>query len=210
MKRLSFLFVFLLLYPVVISSQTPFDGCAPEGKRKKTAKNKTGKVPAKEAAMNRMKNRDEVTGSIDHSITIKDLINSPEQTDLDENTAVEITGWIPESEVRRRIRECRAVVMASFAEGLPMVLMEAFALGRVAVATSVAGIPELVRPGQNGWLVPAGDSESLADAMAEVLAATPATLNAMAMAGRDLVLERHNTPTEAAKLEELMYSVTRH
>ena len=91
-----------------------------------------------------------------------------------------------------------------------MVLMEAFALGRVAVATSVAGIPELVRPGQNGWLVPAGDSESLAEAMAEVLAATPATLNAMAMAGRDLVLERHNTPTEAAKLEELMYSVTRH
>jgi|SRR5215216_6010342 len=94
MKCLAFLFVFLLLYPLVICSQTPFDGCAPEGKRKKTATNKTGKVPEKEAAMNRMKNRDEITGSIDHSITIEDLINSPDQTDLDENTAVEITGFV--------------------------------------------------------------------------------------------------------------------
>jgi len=90
-KRL--LFVVLILF-ISVNAQTPFDGCAPEGKRKKTATNKTGKVPAKEAAMNRMKNRDGITGSIDHSITIQDLINSPEQTDLDENTAVEITGFV--------------------------------------------------------------------------------------------------------------------
>ena len=95
MKRLTLiLFATTLLYPVIIHSQTPFDGCAPEGKRKKTATNKTGTVPAKEAAMNRMKNRDDITGSIDHSITIQDLIDSPEQTDLDENTAVEITGFV--------------------------------------------------------------------------------------------------------------------
>ena len=94
MKRLNLvLFAFLLLYPVAIYSQSPFDGCAPEGKRKKTATNKTGKVPAKEAAMNRMKNRDEV-GTIDHSITIQDLIDSPEETDLDQTKAVEITGFV--------------------------------------------------------------------------------------------------------------------
>lgn len=88
MKRFSVLLVVLLLYPIVTSSQTPFDGCAPEGKRAK------GKVPAKEAAMNRMKNRDDVNVRINHSITIQDLIDSPEQTDLDENTAVEITGFV--------------------------------------------------------------------------------------------------------------------
>jgi len=91
MKRLTF--VVLILF-ISVHAQTPFDGCAPEGKRKKTASNPTGKVPAKEAAMNRMKNRDDVTGSIDHSITIQDLINSPEETDLDQNTAVEITGFV--------------------------------------------------------------------------------------------------------------------
>jgi hypothetical protein len=94
MKRLIILLAIVLFVPINPNAQTPFDGCAPEGKRKKTATNKTGKVPAKEAAMNRMKNRDGITGSIDHSITIQDLINSPEQTDLDENTAVEITGFV--------------------------------------------------------------------------------------------------------------------
>ena len=95
MKRLTLiLFAVVLLYPVTVYSQSSFDGCAAEGKRKKTTKNPTGKVPPREAAMNRMKNRDDVTGSIDHSITIQTLIDSPEETDLDQNTAVEITGFV--------------------------------------------------------------------------------------------------------------------
>lgn len=94
MKRLSLLFVFLLLFPVVTYSQTPFDGCAPEGRRKKTPKNKTGKVPAKEAAMNRMKNRDDITGPIDHSITIQTLMTAKEETDINPNRPVEIIGYV--------------------------------------------------------------------------------------------------------------------
>jgi hypothetical protein len=85
MKRLTL--VILILF-ISAHAQTPFDGCAPEGKRK------NGEVPAREAAMNRMKNRDDITGRINHSITIQNLIKSPEQTDLDENTAVEITGFV--------------------------------------------------------------------------------------------------------------------
>lgn len=114
---------------------------------------------------------------------------------------VEITGWIPESEVRRQIGQCRALVMASFAEGLPMVLMEAFALGRAVIATSIAGIPELVKPNESGWLVPAGDTDALARAMKEVLEAPASKLDAMAAAGRREVLARHSTPIEAARLE---------
>jgi len=95
MKRLAvILFAFLLLYPVTTYSQTPFDGCAPEGKRKKTATNKTGKVPAKEAAMNRMKNRDDITGTIDHSITIQALMAAKEETDIDPERPIEITGYV--------------------------------------------------------------------------------------------------------------------
>lgn len=44
--------------------------------------------------MNRLKNRDEITGSIDHSITIQDLINSPEETDLDTTRPVQITAFV--------------------------------------------------------------------------------------------------------------------
>jgi colanic acid/amylovoran biosynthesis glycosyltransferase len=124
---------------------------------------------------------------------------------------VEITGWIDEAGVRRLIRECRAVVMSSFAEGLPVVLMEALALGRAAIATSIAGIPELVQPGVSGWLVPAGNAPALADAMDAALSAPAHRLDAMAAAGRTAVIERHSAATEAAKLESLLLAaVTEH
>ena len=47
--------------------------------------------------------------------------------------------------------------------------MEALAQGRPVISTYIAGIPELVEPGVNGWLVPAGAVEPLVDAMAEAL-----------------------------------------
>jgi glycosyltransferase involved in cell wall biosynthesis len=117
---------------------------------------------------------------------------------------VAITGWIDEARVRELILRSRAVVLSSFAEGLPMVLMEAFALGRPVIATSVAGIPELVKPGQSGWLAIAGDSVSLVSAMRECLAAPAERLDAMAAAGRTLVIRDHDTATETAKLEALI------
>jgi hypothetical protein len=95
MKRLTLiLFAFILLCPVAVYSQSPFDGCAPEGARKKNPSNPTGSVPAKEAAMNRMKNRDKVTGSIDHSVTIQSLIAAKNETDLDETKPVQIIGYV--------------------------------------------------------------------------------------------------------------------
>jgi glycosyltransferase involved in cell wall biosynthesis len=98
----------------------------------------------------------------------------------------------------------RAVVMPSFAEGLPMVLMEAFAVGRPVVSTYVAGIPELVRPGENGWLVPAGNAVELAKALEAVLDTPTAELAAMAEKGRALTYERHRTVTEGGRLESLL------
>ncbi len=121
---------------------------------------------------------------------------------------VTITGWIGEAEVRRQIRAARALVLASFAEGLPMVIMEAFALGRPVISTYVAGIPELVRPGENGWLVPAGNVGELAAAMREVLRAPAPKLDAMARAGGARVRSRHLTSTEVARLVDLFEQTT--
>ena len=74
---------------------------------------------------------------------------------------VRITGWISGEQVRDEILAARALVLPSFAEGLPVVIMEAMALRRPVISTFVAGIPELVQPGEHGWLVPAGDVEAL-------------------------------------------------
>lgn len=115
---------------------------------------------------------------------------------------VTLTGWVDEARVRAELAAAHALVMPSFAEGLPMVVMEAMASARPVISTYVAGIPELVRP-ENGWLVPAGDAEALAEAL-RALARTPRErLAAMGLAGRDRVLERHDIDREAAKLAGL-------
>jgi colanic acid/amylovoran biosynthesis glycosyltransferase len=112
------------------------------------------------------------------------------------------SGWRNEAEVRASLASAHALLLPSFAEGLPMVIMEAFAAGRPAIATSIAGIPELVTT-ETGWLVPAGDAQALAAAMVRV-ATTPATdLAAMGDAARARVLTRHDIDTEARKLSAL-------
>ncbi len=58
--------------------------------------------------------------------------------------------------------------LASTHEGLPVALMEAFALGLPVVATAVGGIPQAVTPGVEGLLVPSGDEEALAAALLEL------------------------------------------
>jgi glycosyltransferase involved in cell wall biosynthesis len=113
---------------------------------------------------------------------------------------VRITGWISSSQVRDEILAARALVLPSFAEGLPIVIMEAMALERPIISTYVAGIPELVISGRHGWLVPAGDVDALVEAIRTCFDATTDTLKSMGKAARDRVLERHDADVEAAKL----------
>ena len=103
----------------------------------------------------------------------------------------------------REILAARALVLPSFAEGLPVVIMEAMALGRPVISTYIAAIPELVEPGRNGWLVPAGAVEPLVDAMAEALTADPTELERMGRAGAARVAELHNPATEVRWLAGL-------
>lgn len=120
---------------------------------------------------------------------------------------VEITGWASSAEVRQHIVNSRALVLPSFAEGLPVVLMEALALARPVVSTYVAGIPELVEPGRSGWLVPPGAVEDLTAALREVLLTDSETLSAMGEQGRSRVFQQHNAATEARKLAALFQQI---
>ncbi|HEV8691698.1 MAG TPA: glycosyltransferase [Ideonella sp.] len=113
---------------------------------------------------------------------------------------VRITGWISSAQVREELAAARALVLPSFAEGLPVVIMEAMAVGRPVLSTYVAGIPELVRDGVDGWLFEAGSAEAAARAMRACLQAPAETLRAMGEAGRARVLARHRADTEAARL----------
>jgi colanic acid/amylovoran biosynthesis glycosyltransferase len=116
---------------------------------------------------------------------------------------VRITGWLSSGEVRSAILSSHALVLPSLSEGLPVVLMEALVLRRPVLTTYIAGIPELVRPGENGWLFPCGSVEDLADAMENCLAKPLEELQRMGDAGHERVVARHSIDTEAAKLAKL-------
>ncbi len=119
---------------------------------------------------------------------------------------VEITGWASNSEVRQHILASRAMVLPSFAEGLPVVIMEALALGRPVISTYVAGIPELVKSDVCGWLVSPGSVEALTTAMRTALQLPVEKLEQMGIAGAERVSQRHNAAVEAGKLAALFRS----
>lgn len=115
---------------------------------------------------------------------------------------IEITGYLDAAGVRRALSGARAMVLPSFAEGLPVAIMEALALQTPVIVTAIAGTPELV-DATCGWLIPAGSVERLAEAMAQALAADPARLRAMGEAGRARVLALHDSDRNGRQLAAL-------
>lgn len=122
------------------------------------------------------------------------------------NHYIEITGWATNTQVQEQILAAQVFVLPSFAEGLPVVLMEAFALSRPVISTYIAGIPELVEPGKNGWLVPAGSLEDLTLALKTALTTPLEELTAMGKHGAAKVAQHHNINIEVQKLIDLFGS----
>ena len=118
---------------------------------------------------------------------------------------VRFLGYQSQGQVRELLRQADVFVMGSFAEGLPVVLMEAMAAGVPVVATRIAGIPELVDDGQNGFLVPPGDPAVAATAVRQLLEDAELR-NRFAIAGRAKVEREFNLNTEASWLAKILTS----
>jgi glycosyltransferase involved in cell wall biosynthesis len=101
-----------------------------------------------------------------------------------------------------------AFALTSESEGLPLVVLEAMAVGLPVVATAVGGVPDVIEPGRTGILVPASDRIAL---MKELLLLTthPETTELVAAAGRRMVLERHSTAHMARDYEDLYRRILR-
>jgi glycosyltransferase involved in cell wall biosynthesis len=103
------------------------------------------------------------------------------------------------------LEEADMLVLPSFAEGVPMVLMEAMASRIPVIASRVAGVPELVEDGVTGFLVPPGDVESLAARMV-ALWDDPERARAMGARGRRVVEADFDVEREAEWLLRLFRS----
>lgn len=115
---------------------------------------------------------------------------------------ITITGWVSSIHIRNYLLGAKVKVLPSFAEGLPVVLMEALALRRPVISTYIAGIPELVKP-NNGWLIPAGSVSALKDAIRVSLTTSTVKLQEMGEVGAEQVNADHNIETEVVKLSQL-------
>lgn len=98
-------------------------------------------------------------------------------------------------------------LLSSAWEGMPVVLLEAAAAELPVVATRVGGVPEVVEDGVTGFLVPPGDAEGLARAMAAVEGLGPEARNALGAQGRALVEQRYGSGAVMDRWERLYSEV---
>ncbi len=112
---------------------------------------------------------------------------------------VTLTGSAGEEQVMTELRTADVFVLASRAEALGVVYMEAMAMGVPAIGTRVGGVPEVIEDGVDGITVPPDDAPALADAIAR-LAADPALRQRLGQAGRHKVVAHFDSRAGAARL----------
>lgn len=145
----------------------------------------------------------ELIGDGDEREPLEDLHRSLGLTDC-----VELTGALPREEVVARVR--RAAVMAAPCvvgedgnrDGLPTVILESMAIGTPCVSTPVTGIPEVVRHGETGLIVPERDPSALANALASVLDA-PEIGRELARQARGLIEQNFDLHRNTAEIRTM-------
>jgi colanic acid/amylovoran biosynthesis glycosyltransferase len=116
---------------------------------------------------------------------------------------VHFAGSVGQDDIRAYFANADAFCLASFAEGVPVVLMEAMAMELPVVATTIMGIPELVEDGVSGLLMPPGRDDTLG-ALLRSLAEDPALRERLGRAGREKVIAEFDIATSAERLVSVL------
>ncbi|RYF88046.1 MAG: glycosyltransferase family 1 protein, partial [Chitinophagaceae bacterium] len=85
------------------------------------------------------------------------------------NGDVKFAGWVNGTKKAELLNGCDVYVLPSYFEGLPISILEAMSYGKPVISTHVGGIPEIVKPGVNGWLFEPGDKNALGSIIAEAM-----------------------------------------
>ncbi|ALS33332.1 hypothetical protein PTRA_a2219 [Pseudoalteromonas translucida KMM 520] len=120
---------------------------------------------------------------------------------------VRITGWISSEEVHNLLLASDAMILPSFAEGLPVAIMEAMAVGRPVMTTYIAGIPELITNEKQGLLFHAGDTLVIKDSITKFIKMSDDEIKSMVFLAYKAVAEKHDIEQEVSKLAALIYGV---
>jgi glycosyltransferase involved in cell wall biosynthesis len=135
--------------------------------------------------------------------------DGPERTTLERiveerglSQHVTFEGFVNQDRLKELYRECDAFVLPSFAEGVPVVLMESMAMEIPCIATWVGGVPELIRDGVDGLLVAGGDIDSLMNAIRK-LAGDPELRRRLGVQARQRVFQQYNLQKNTERLADI-------
>lgn len=106
---------------------------------------------------------------------------------------VELPGWIGPEQKLELLRRAGALALPSYAEGLPMAILEALAHGVPVVASAVGGIPQVVQNDVTGYLVAPGDLDALTERLSQLLR-DPVLARQMGHRGHDLIESKYAAP----------------
>lgn len=118
------------------------------------------------------------------------------------NLNATFTGYVERNRIPIYLSAADIFVNPSWTEGLPLTVMEAMAMEKAIVATDVGGTSDLVKNGKNGFLVPPGDVESLANAI-KTLALDDKLRHRMGLAGRDIIRTGFDWDTIVQQVEKV-------
>jgi glycosyltransferase involved in cell wall biosynthesis len=142
-------------------------------------------------------------------IQLRFVGDGPDRKDLESIVArnglsgqIRFEGSMNQDRIQSFYRQADIFALASFAEGIPVVLMEAMAMEIPCVATGINGIPELIRDGIDGLLVAPSDVDGLAAAIARLID-EPTLRESLGKAGRRRVLEQYEISGSADRLRDV-------
>lgn len=115
---------------------------------------------------------------------------------------VDFLGSLPEDRVLEEFSRATLLALPSAQETTPMVVAQAMAAGKPVVATPVGGVPEMVRDGESGFLVPVGDAGALAEAILKILE-NPELRTRLGREGRRLAEENYRADVVARRTYEV-------
>jgi glycosyltransferase involved in cell wall biosynthesis len=118
------------------------------------------------------------------------------------NERVTFPGWINPIERTSWLRQAICLALPSYAEGLPMAVLEAMAMAVPVIATAVGGIPQVVRPKHTGWLIAPGDITELSRCLANAYI-RPDETRQLGQAARRLIETEYGARAVISRLESV-------
>jgi glycosyltransferase involved in cell wall biosynthesis len=120
---------------------------------------------------------------------------------------IRLLGWQSGEELEEIYNKADLFCLPSYNEGVPMSVLEAMSHGLPVVCTRVGGLPDIVREGENGLFVEAGNPHSIANALLRLLR-DPSFAKSIARAGRETVLESFSLDMVARRLESIYHELS--